>query len=285
MFLFKKKKYKPIRGSRKIRFRELPWLNYFKYFAILLIVGVLGYQFLSLRFHAEKLSQTQSTNNELAQKVSLLTSDLNEERISMQSSLAEQTNDLTSMKDQLSKLSGDLSTTKQANADLSTQLSAYKTQNDVLRQKLDTILGQASRSGSELSPSAVGKSGLTVTDLQKLTKGSALAGIEPALLKIETDYNCNALYALAVAKLETGGGTSTLSKTQNNLFGMRGSKDWLSYATKSDSVIAFGKLMKTNYFSKGYTTLDRIGPRYAEGSTTWAPKAKNYMLNDMRKVH
>lgn len=282
--MIRKRKSKPVRGSRKIRFRELPWIKYLKFMSIFLIIGVLGYQFFSLRFNAEKLAITQQFNEQLTQKVSLLSSELSEERITMQSSLAEQTNDLTTMKDQIAKITTDLSTTQQTNTDLTSQLNGYKNQNDVLRQKLETMLGNASRSGEELSPSPVGRSGLTLAELQKLTKGSSLAGIEVALLKIETDYNCNALYALSVAKLETGGGTSKLCKTQNNLFGMRGSSDWLSYATKGDSVIAFGKLMKSNYFSKGYVTLEKIGPRYAEGSTTWAPKAKNYMLNDMRKI-
>lgn len=249
---------------------------------VLIVIGILGYQFFSLRFHAAKLTETQQYNLDLNKKVSLLTSDLKEERMLLQTSLAEQTAELTTLKSHLDQLSTDLSSTQQSNTDLSTQIDGYRVQNDVLRQKLGTILGNASRSGEELSPSPVGKSGLTITDLQKLTKGTPLAGIEPALLKIETDYNCNALYALAVAKLESGIGTSVNARTKNNIYGILGKSDWLSYVSKSDSVISFGKIMKSNYFSKGFVTLERIGPRYAEGSTTWAPKAKNYMLNDMR---
>jgi len=282
--LISKRKSKPIRGSHKIRLRELPWINYLKLISIIIVIGMLGYQFANLDYYTKKLAQSQQDNSDLALNVSLLTSNLNEERMTTQSSLVEQSNDLVAMKDQIAKLGVDLSAAQQTNADLTTQLNGYKTQNDVLRQKLETLLGTASRSGEELSPSPVGKSGLTLAELQKVTKGTALVGIEPALLKIETDYNCNALYALSVAKLESGGGTSLLGRTQNNLFGMRGSSGWLSYASKSDSIIAFGKLMKSNYFAKGYKTLDRIGPRYAEGSTSWALKAKNYMLNDMRKI-
>ncbi len=282
--MIRKRKSKPIRGHRNIRLRELPWINFFKYMSVFLIIGVVGYLFFSLRYHTEKLTETQLYNSDLTRKVSLLSSELDEERMLLQSSLAEQSDDLSAMKDQITTLSTELASTKQANTDLAGQLSAYKTQNDVLRNKLDTVLGSGSRSGTDLSPSPVGTSGLTLAELQKLTKGTALAGIEEALLKIEKDYNCNALYALSVAKLETGLGTSVNCVTKNNLFGMRGNSDWLSYSTKSDSVIAFGRLMKSNYFSKGYVTLERIGPRYAEGSTTWAPKAKTYMLSDMRKV-
>lgn len=289
--MIRKSKSKPIRGSRKIRFRELPWVTYLKILTVLIIIGILGYQFFSLRLHAEKLAQAQLYNMDLNKKVSVLTSDLKEERLILQTSLTDQTSELSTLKDQLNRLDTDLSTTRQSNGDLTeaidsykAQIDSYKAQNDVLRQKLETILGTASRSGEELSPSPQGKSGLTLNDLQKLTKGTPLAGIEPSLLKIEADYNCNALYALAVAKLESGIGTSPNAKNKNNIYGILGKTDWVAYATKSDSVLSFGKIMKSNYFSKGFVTLDRIGPRYAEGSTTWAPKAKNYMLNDLRKL-
>ena len=277
-------KTKPIRGHRKKRLNDLPWITFFKCVSILLIAGIFGFQYISSYYHNEKLSQTQLFNAELTRKVSVLSSELDTERELLESSLSAQSSDLALMKEQINVLNTDLASAKQTNSDLATQVNAFKAQNDVLRNKLETILGTASRSGSELSPNPVGASGLTLPELQALTKGTALSGIEPALLQVEKDYNCNALYTLAVAKLETGLGTSVNCVTKNNLFGMRGNTDWLSYATKSDSVIAFGKLMKSNYFSKGYITLERIGPRYAEGSTTWAPKAKMYMLNDMRKV-
>ncbi len=285
------RKSKPTRGSRKIRFRELPWVTYLKILTVLVIIGILGYQFFNVRFHAEKLTQAQLNNMDLTKKVSVLTSDLKEERLMLQTSLADQSSELSTLNDQLNRLDTNLSTTQQTNGELIEQINGYKAQiesfkaqNDVLRQKLETILGTASRSGEELSPSPVGKSGLTLTDLQFLTKGTPLAGIEQALLKIEADYNCNALYSLAVAKLESGIGTSPNARNKNNIFGILGKTDWVTYATKSDSVLSFGKIMMSNYFSKGFVTLERIGPRYAEGSTTWAPKAKYHMLNDLRKL-
>jgi flagellum-specific peptidoglycan hydrolase FlgJ len=263
---------------------ELPWGSFLSSIAVFLVISVLVYQFNSLNYTQEILSESSLYNVDLSKTVSLLTSNLEKERIEMEASLAEQSNSLSSMKTQLDALEAELEATQQANEDLTTQVTGYRAQNDVLRQKLETILGSASRSGVELSPSPVGASGLTLEELQVLTKGTSLAGIEPALLQIEKDYNCNALFALAVAKLETGLGTSENCVLRNNIFGILGRTGWVSYATKSDSVIHFGKIMQSNYFSKGFVTLDRIGPRYAEGSTTWAPKAKMYMLNDLRKI-
>lgn len=284
MHLIRKRKSKPIRGSRKIRLRELPWLTYLKCLTVVIIAGILAYQFFSLRFHTQRLNSSLSLNQELSSKVAVLTSNLEEEQTAMDNYLAEQSSSLSTLNEKIDSLSAALQKTQQDNKDLNDQLTSVKSQNTVLRQKLETILGQSSRSGTALEPSPVGRSGLTVADLKKLTRGTGLAGIEEALLQIETAYNCNALYALAVAKLETGCGSSELCRNHNNLFGMRGSRDWNTYSTKSASVLAFGKLMKTNYFSKGYVTLRRIGPRYAEGSTSWANVAKTYMLTDMRRL-
>lgn len=282
--MLRKRKMKPMRGSRKIRLRELPWISYLKYISLILVISILGFQFLSLRNNSVKLFQTQQTNTELIRKVSTLSLTLEEERISLESTLVDQSNSLIQMKDQITKLNSEISQTKTDNKDLLSEINSIRGQNDVLRHKLETVLGSASRSGSALTPSPTGQSGLSLTELKKLTYGTALEGIETSLLKIETDYNCNALFALSVAKVESGCGASLLGRTKNNLFGIRGKSDWRSFTSKSECILFFGKMMKSNYFSKGYLTLERIGPRYAEGSTTWAVHTKNYMIADMHKV-
>jgi flagellum-specific peptidoglycan hydrolase FlgJ len=283
--LIRKKKRKPLRGTRKIHFRELPWMTYLKGTAVILIAVALIYQFFTLRYHAARSSEVLSNNLQLNEKVSELTTDLSQERVSFETFITTQLERIVELDTQIGELSTALESTQTENFDLLTQLDSARKQNDVLRNKLDTIMDGASRNGAELTPSAVGTSGLTLAELQKMTSGTPLAGIEPALLQIEKDYNVNALFALAVAKLETGIGTSFLVKEHNNLFAMRGRSGWFTYATKNDSVLAFGKLMATNYFNKGYNTLDKIGPRYAEGSTSWALKAKYHMITDMRKIH
>lgn len=282
--MIKKNRRKPLRGARKIHFREFPWMTYFKVTVAVIICGALIYQFFTLRYHAARSSETISHNIQLNAKVSGLTTDLTEERVSFETFVTDQLDKIVELDDQVNDLSSVLDTTVTDNADLLQQLESARKQNDILRNKLDTLLGKASRSGAELTPSAVGTSGLTLKELQKCTAGTNLAGIEPALLQIEKDYNVNALFALAVAKLETGSGTSFLVKQHNNLFAMRGGSGWYTYKSKSDSVVAFGKLM-AGYFSKGYNTLDKIGPRYCEGSESWALKAKYHMITDMRRLH
>lgn len=259
-------------------------MTYFKAAASMILCAVLIYQFFTLRYHAARSSETLAKNLLLNDKVSELTDDLSQERGSFETFITDQLEKMVEMDDKVEEMSSELDITEAENTDLLKQLDSARTQNDVLRRKLDTLLGTASRSGAELTPSAFGPSGLSQKELQVLTSGTNLAGIEPALLQIEKTYNVNALYALAVAKLETGSGTSFLVKKYNNLFAMRGGSGWFSYKTKSDSVIAFGKLM-ASYFSKGYDTIEEIGPRYCEGSQSWALKAKYHMITDMRRLH
>ncbi len=280
----KKAKRKPLKGARKFRIRELPWKAIFTVTAAVIISGIFVFQLVTLKYHEKRSSQTIVENLKLNDTVSSLTDDLFEERITFEAFITSELEKNVALKKGLEDTSEVLNETQEENTALLDQLAAARLQNDILRNKLDTMLGTASRNGEELSPSPMGPSGLSVADFRILTQGTNLAGIEEALLQIEETYNVNGLYALAVAKLETGSGTSRLCNENNNLFGMRG-KDWYKYDTKQDSVMAFGKLMVDNYFSKGFVTLERIGPRYAEGSNTWAIKAKYHMLRDMRKLH
>ncbi len=281
--MIRQNRRKPLRGARKIHFRELPWMTYFKAAAAVILCGGLVFQFFALRYHAARSSETLKNNLQLNARVSSLTTDLTSEKVSFETFITDQLEKSAELGDKVQELSSELDITETENVDLLKQLESARAQNDILRSKLDTMLGKASRSGSELTPAAMGKSGLTVKELQKLTAGTTLAGIEESLLKIEKTNNVNALFALAVAKLETGIGTSFLVKNYNNLFAMRGGSGWFRYRSKNDSVAAFGTLM-ADYFSKGYNTIDKIGPRYAEGSKSWALKAKYHMITDMRKI-
>lgn len=117
------------------------------------------------------------------------------------------------------------------------------------------------------------KSNLTVKDLSKILKGTALSGIEGALIEVETTKKVNALYVLAVAQHESLNGTSKIALKKNNLFGLNAVagdafRQAFSYDTKSDSVLAFGEIMLKYYINKGYNTLDEINKKYAE-DTTW----------------
>ena len=287
-----KNKRRPLKGARKFRIEQMPWKTIALTISAAVIGVVLIVQFVSLEYNKKKITQTIIDNLQLNDTISSLTQDLSSEREDFENFITEQLENNVTLQDKIDVKQSEIDekdlallSTQEENTALLNNLAAAQLQNDTLRRKLDTMLGNTSRNGEELSPLPTGPSGLTVNELKKLTAGTALAGIEDALLEIEEQYNVNALYALAVAKLETGSGTSFLVKEYNNLFAMRGRDGWFHYGTKAESVHAFGKLMVNNYFSKGFLTLETIGPRYAEGSHTWALKAKYHMITDMRKLH
>ena len=86
--------------------------------------------------------------------------------------------------------------------------------------------------------------------------------------------------ATAVILLETGcnSNCSTMVNTCYNVGGMKGSGcgAYQSFATLDDGIRAFVDNLNRNYFSRGLTTPETIGPRYAE-SKEWPTKVTNYI--------
>jgi len=100
------------------------------------------------------------------------------------------------------------------------------------------------------------RSNLTINDLRLLLKDTELEGIEKSILDVEDKYKINGFFTLAVARLESGNGTSPIARDKNNLFGMNALDgdayaSAYSYKSKSDSVHSFGKTIKTRYIDNG----------------------------------
>ena len=90
--------------------------------------------------------------------------------------------------------------------------------------------------------------------------------------------------AVAIMLHETGCsyGCSSLVLTCNNVGGQKGSPScgggsYKYYATIDDGIVGHIENLYNNYFSRGYNTVESIGPRYAE-SNTWISKI-NYFVN------
>jgi hypothetical protein len=141
--------------------------------------------------------------------------------------------------------------------------------------------------------SAVGtESGLSEADITLIFDGTALAGhgLEETILEVEQQYGINALFTIAVMKLESGNGSSRLAKNKNNLFGLNatsGDKNSraFSFETKGDSVRKFGQLLSKSYVGKGYTTVDKIATKYCPANSKWSGLVKNIMKKDYGKLN
>ncbi len=89
--------------------------------------------------------------------------------------------------------------------------------------------------------------------------------------------------AVAIMLHETGckSSCSSLARTCNNVGGQKGSPgcnggSYKAFATLDEGIIGFIANLEKNYFKVGLTTIDTIGPRYAEGSS-WPSKIHWYV--------
>ena len=86
--------------------------------------------------------------------------------------------------------------------------------------------------------------------------------------------------AASIMLLETGCGSrcSALARNCNNVAGQKGSPScngsYKRYDTLDDGIRGAIDNLSRNYYSKGLTTVEAIGPKYAE-SNTWVPKVNN----------
>ena len=92
--------------------------------------------------------------------------------------------------------------------------------------------------------------------------------------------------AVAISMHETGckWNCSRLVKACNNVGGMKGSPGcggaYASFPTLDEGIRAYMNNLYKNYTSKGLTTPEAMGPKYA-GSSTWASNVRSYM-NEIR---
>lgn len=90
--------------------------------------------------------------------------------------------------------------------------------------------------------------------------------------------------ATAIMIHETGRGTSAMARQCYNVAGQKGSPacmgSYKGYASIDDGIRGAIDNLYNNYYARGLTTVETIGPRYAE-SSTWVTQINNY-INSIR---
>ena len=122
--------------------------------------------------------------------------------------------------------------------------------------------------------------GLNADELESIVAGTGLEGLGHVFYEMESAHGVNAVFALAVAQLESGHGTSSMALNDNNLFGVMG----LSYSSKEENIDAFGRLISGSYFACGLDTVSSINPVYCPDNYNWAPQVRSLMERDFAKV-
>lgn len=121
------------------------------------------------------------------------------------------------------------------------------------------------------------KTNLSPEELEKcLSKG--LSGYGYAFYQMEQTYGVNAIFAISVAELESGSGTSSAFRNKNNAFGIGPGK---YFNNVTDGINYFGQLMNKSLY-KG-KSIDKIGSVYCVGGN-WANKVKSLIEQNYQQL-
>lgn len=132
--------------------------------------------------------------------------------------------------------------------------------------------------------------GLTLDELSdKLDRNlnSTISGYGRVFATKSVELGLDPYLAVAIMLHETGckWNCSYLMRECNNVGGMKGNPgcaggSYKRFDTLDEGIDTYLNYLYNNYYSKGYTTPEQIGPRYA-ASKTWASKI-NYYINEIK---
>lgn len=134
-----------------------------------------------------------------------------------------------------------------------------KESHDILEQQIEEV-GELPL---ELSYDIFCPTGISTDGFDVLLKGTGLEGCGTYFQSMESQYGINGLFAVSVAKIESGLGESNLAKKKNNFFGLLG----CSYSSKENGILAFGKLISESPYYQG-KTMEQIAKTYCP--PTWS---------------
>lgn len=90
-----------------------------------------------------------------------------------------------------------------------------------------------------------------------------LRGMGEIFIREGRRYNIDPAFLAAVAQHETGNGKSKAAIEKNNIAGMMGANGLRSYSSVEASIIDMARNLSNNYLEKGFSTISKIGSKYA----------------------
>lgn len=102
-------------------------------------------------------------------------------------------------------------------------------------------------------------------------------GLQKGLISLANDFvreginnNIDPLILSAISAHESGWGTSKLSKTHNNIFGItHKTKKWSSFNSLASCIKWTANMFDENYIKKGHNTLQKIQKTYCPDNPKW----------------
>lgn len=95
------------------------------------------------------------------------------------------------------------------------------------------------------------------------TLGGKLSGTAVHFINAGKKYNIDPNLLTAIAKHETGNGTSRAANEKNNIAGMMGKNGLRSYGSVEESIFDMARNLRQNYLDQGKDTIAKIGAKYA----------------------
>lgn len=132
--------------------------------------------------------------------------------------------------------------------------------------------------------------GFSAEELEALVEGTGLEGLGAFYAEKEQTHGINALFLIAVAKLESGFGKSSLARNSNNLGGLKNGKGgYMKFDSKEDCIEYQATLLRDRYLSEGgkyYAgkTTKAVSKRYCEGSSSWYGQVESLMEKGYNKI-
>ncbi|MBQ6538859.1 MAG: glucosaminidase domain-containing protein [Bacilli bacterium] len=121
--------------------------------------------------------------------------------------------------------------------------------------------------------------------INKLNKklGGVLSGKGQLITDTSLKLKVDPFVAAAIMMHETGNGTSRIARTCSNVGGQKGPGcgAYRAYPDINSGIVGMINNLYRNFYSRGLTTIDSIGPRYAE-SGSW-PRMIHSYVNMLKK--
>ena len=113
--------------------------------------------------------------------------------------------------------------------------------------------------------------------------GGVLSGKGQLITDTSLKYKVDPFVAAAIMMHETGNGTSRIARTCNNVGGQKGPGcgAYRAFPDINSGITGMITNLYRNFYSRGLTTIDSIGPRYAE-SGSW-PRMIHGYVNMLKK--
>lgn len=135
------------------------------------------------------------------------------------------------------------------------------------------------------SKSIVGRSNLTLEQIETLLAGTPMSGTGPAILEVEQKYNVNAFFTLAVAQCETQSGLTGTGASKKNPYGLTAKGGgYRSFSSYSEAILTFGDTLSRLYIPNGRTTVEKVNQIYCPGNSDWSNKVRTVMTKYLNKL-